>query len=353
MATNTPLNTDAIATELEAKLALGQIDLSKTFDYFRFAENREIQVKAKWFCLFTTPNIYIGKDSDFYKYNAYASNLPDSFLNMFANSNFLLPLSNLADGFNPSDVTADSISYGENLISLKQVFNGNHFGSISGGSFNIEFNETANSLITWIIKVWFDYMSQVRTGAIRRNPEKTLHSLTDLKQVDYLSSMFYLLVKEDGEIIYYNKLTGICPTAIPYSSYSSDGQSGSPIKLSVPFSYHIKEDLEIEILGDINYIASGKYTASNETPSLSMLKQWYNAIITDSETTELNKNALAINLKDIDKSKTQFWIDTEPYTLNNQGLSADKSFNPTMKTKFYLRTASEAKFFDSYLKKGK
>lgn len=351
MATQTPIDTAAIAKDLELKLSLGKKDLAKTFDTFRFGESKEALVKAKWYCFFTTPNIHVGKDSDFYKYNAYAANLPESFLNMFANSNFLLPLTNLAENFSPSDITADSISYGENLLSLKQVFNGNHFSSMSGGSFNVEVEETTTNLATWIIKVWFDYIAQVRTGAIRRNPAKTMSSLTALKQIDYAASMFYLLVKEDGEIMYYSKYTGIVPTAIPYSQYNGSGADGSIVKLNIPFSYHIKEDLEIEILGDINYVASGRYTSSNETPSLVKLKQWFNAILSNSETASLNAEAMAINLRDINKATAQFWIDTEPYTVNGQGLAQSTSYNPTSKTKFYLRSAEENRFYDNYLRK--
>jgi hypothetical protein len=189
-----------------------------------------------------------------------------------APARFIPVLTNQMEGFEPSDVVVKTQETHETTIGYKRIAPTSYVESVTGGTFQVEFTDIHGGEITKLFKAWVDYIFAIRRGYIRPKPS----NVTD-KIVDYLGSMYYFVVGPDGkEIVYWSKLTGVAPTAVPYSAYGTKRDQHSEIvKFSVPFVFSYKEDMDPNILADFNLVAGGLVEQEQKTPIRFDMKSLY------------------------------------------------------------------------------
>ena len=164
---------------------------------------------------------------------------------------FINLLTNTCEGFTPSDTTMQTQSVYETWNKIKHAYPGEDNDSRSGGSFQVEYEELAGAPATHTHKVWYEYIQGMRRGELRPNS-----TFRDTRVIEYMSSMYFFLLGPDGMTIeYWAKYTGVMPTAIPYSAFSGKKVGGEPLKISIPYSYVWKEDMEPEVLVDFNMVS--------------------------------------------------------------------------------------------------
>lgn len=161
----------------------------------------------------------------------------------------LTVLTNCVENFTPVDTSSQTITVGETWSKLKMTYAGPDNDSKSGGSFNLEFQELDGMPCTIINKIWYDYSQAVRIGLA-----KPTDDARNKRYVDYMSSMYFFQLAPDGmSINYWCRYTGVFPTGMPYSSFS--GKAGSDIiRISVPYSFMFKDDMELETLHEFNKV---------------------------------------------------------------------------------------------------
>jgi len=161
-------------------------------------------------------------------------------------SSMIKLLTNTAMGFTPVDTTSNPHTIAETWNKLKHQYAGNDNDSRSGGSFSIEYEELQGLPVLNLHKCWYEYIQKVKSGKVL--PAEFFRTN---RIIDYQTSLYYFLIGPDGESIeFWSKFTGVFPTAMPYSAMATG--DGSPIKISIPYAFVYKEDLEPEILTDFN-----------------------------------------------------------------------------------------------------
>lgn len=181
--------------------------------------------------------------------------------NKLTKSKFLNLLSNSVNNFETKDTTLKTNDVYDDFVGFRMNLPENIIESFTPDTITFSFNEYDDLRITNLIKVWVEYISNVKRGIF-----VPTESNRSKKILDYVSSIYFFLCGPDGcSIKYYCKLTGVYPTVIPYSSFAWDSSNGSNVtKLNVTFQYQIKEDLEPDILSDFMKI-SGNSTLKNNT----------------------------------------------------------------------------------------
>jgi hypothetical protein len=160
---------------------------------------------------------------------------------------FMKVLTNMMQGFTPTDTVMEIRHVKETFQGYQMVVPTNPVKSMVGGSFQIEYLELEDGDITWLHKVWLDYIYAVKRGLVRPKDYNL-----DANVIDYASSMYYFVVAPDGMTLrYWAKYTGVIPTAVPYSAYSTSvNESTDIVKLTIPYEYSYKEDMDMAILAD-------------------------------------------------------------------------------------------------------
>jgi hypothetical protein len=159
---------------------------------------------------------------------------------------------NKVKAFSPKDNVLETTDAFETFVGAKMNLPRNAIASRQPDSFTLEMDETSSLDLTLMIKLWVDYTENVTRGYCLPS-ERSLRS----NAIDYMGSLYYFLLDWDcSRIMYWAKYSGIYPTAVPYSAYSLAPGSSEVIKLSVPFQYQWKEDMDPEILSEFNYVAN-------------------------------------------------------------------------------------------------
>jgi len=184
--------------------------------------------------------------------NFLAYNVKDESGMSLNNEPFIPLVTNTALSFSPQDTSSQTTNYGETWTRIKNYFIGEDNDSKSGGSFSVEYEDYQFLPNFKLHKAWYEYIQAVRRGFI--TPNKKCYKL---REIDYMASAYYFLLAPDGEtILYWCRFTGVAPTAIPYSSFSS-GDNG-PIRFSINYNFVVKEDMEPMVLSDFNLVSSSK-----------------------------------------------------------------------------------------------
>jgi len=168
---------------------------------------------------------------------------------------FLKLLTNTCTSFTPLDIAAQTINHSETWTKLRNSYPGEDNDSRSAGTFSIEYEELNGTPIMKTHKAWYEYIQACRRGTISRS--KTMHRA---RAMDYFSSLYYFLIGPDHEeIIFWSKYTGIVPTGLPYSAFEGKKGGGEPIKVTIPYSFIYKEEMDPEILIDFNATVAGDF----------------------------------------------------------------------------------------------
>lgn len=189
-----------------------------------------------------------------------------------SNNNFINILTNLAENFDTKDVQMRTTEIGENFYGYKMSVPSTFIDSVTPDSFSINYTETSDLRITYLHKVWMDYMQAVKLGTI--SPKEIYRKN---KIIDYMSSVYFFLCGEDGQSIkYFSKLTGVYPTNVPYSGLSWQLGQGGLKRMSVIYQYSFKEDLDPQILMDFNMLTSSSATTNKNSLPANIANNWVN-----------------------------------------------------------------------------
>ena len=179
-------------------------------------------------------------------------------------------LTNCCEGFSPSDTSTGTVNVGETRFRHKQTYVAEDADSTGSGSFSVEYMEKPGLPVVKLHKLWYDYMQAIRKGMI-----KPFDYIREHRLLDYQVAAYYFALAPDGvSIEYWAKYTGVMPTAVPYSAFAGKPGGGEPVKVTIPYSFVYKEDMEPDILADFNDSVTG-------TPRLGDI--WGKAILADME----------------------------------------------------------------------
>lgn len=125
--------------------------------------------------------------------------------------------------------------------------------SMGGGQFNISYSELATPKITYLHKIWVEYVHKVKMGLVT----PSMYNIQN-KIIDYTSSVYYFTLAPDGETItFWMKFVGVVPMNIPYSSFGTEVGSHGEVIVNCTYLYSYKEYLQPESLQEFNDIFTG------------------------------------------------------------------------------------------------
>ena len=164
---------------------------------------------------------------------------------------FMPYLSNKAMGFDISNKTLATETYGKNMMG-HQVQIGRHAeSSKTAGSFSIPYIETRDAEIYALHNYWLRYIAGVYRGRYRPKPANIFNKI-----IDYACSVYYFVTAEDFEtIIYWTKLYGVFPAMTPDSTFEWKADAGPITKPdeSIEYSYSWRsDDNDPKIILDFN-----------------------------------------------------------------------------------------------------
>lgn len=242
------------------------VDMFETFNNQRLLNNETPAIKGIPHVFFTTPMLNLAEDNCFrdsylssmYTFHpewlgklSYGGN--DGSAKVSTVSPFIKILYNSATNFEPKDATSKTIEVGETYYGYKLTLPASNVDSVVGDDFTVEFYDWKGLPVLNMLYSWFVYHNGVRRGTL--NPK--LETIRN-RELDYVSSVYYFVTDMDGStLLYWCKYTGVVPTSIPFSQFSSNYNDHDVIKFPVTFTYSFKEDMNPEILTDFNKIVSG------------------------------------------------------------------------------------------------
>ena len=176
-------------------------------------------------------------------------------------SPFIPLVTNACFGYDPPDLTIKTEDGPDTFRGWKTMLARNSVESRKLPSFSLSF-KLDNDLVAYhLIKAWFEAIELEDQGILHR---KEIY--LEMNIVDYMASMFYVVVGEDGEtILFISKITGCFPTKDPASVFSSNDagslDTGSQLKLNTDWQGIFYDTMNIAIIDDFNAIA--EQAASN------------------------------------------------------------------------------------------
>lgn len=263
-----------------------------SFEKHKYLMNTDFLVSNRAYVFFTCPDMNLSggesdtnfstttdKNNQFFVSVKNNTNLKSLFT-YFNGSGFIFPLTNLAENFENSDTVLKtekfySTPYGEHMV-LPQFY----FDSATGGEFTINYSEVASMYITTLHKLWIDYIQLVRLGYLVPKSKYISNDAKTTGGLDYVGSVYYFLVGEDGETIkYWSKYTGVFPTNIPYSAFNFE-QGNDPVrkKLSINYSYSFKSDMEEDIFTDFNHVMKTDIAGSQKSDRMAYYNNWAKSV---------------------------------------------------------------------------
>ena len=176
-------------------------------------------------------------------------------------SPFIPLVTNACFGYDPPDLTLKTEDGPDTFRGWKTMLARNSVESRKLPSFSLSF-KLDNDLVAYhLVKAWFEAIELEDQGILHRK-----ETYLEMNIVDYMASMFYIVVGEDGEsILFISKITGCFPTKDPASVFSSNDagslDTGSQLKLNTDWQGIFYDTMNIAIIDDFNAIA--EQAASN------------------------------------------------------------------------------------------
>lgn len=165
--------------------------------------------------------------------------------------NLIHGITNLITSFDTKDLVLTTSSVGDNMYGQVIKVGNNLRESESADTLALNFIETDDLYITLLHLAWVRYIAMIRYGTFA----PTINSIVK-KEIDYASSLYYIMTKVDGHTItYWSKYTGVFPTSVPLSSLSWRLGDNSIKNISINYEYSFKEDLNpLILLSDFNRV---------------------------------------------------------------------------------------------------
>jgi hypothetical protein len=197
----------------------------------------------------------------------------DPRLNGGEHSRFMYMITNLIRGFPASDISSDAATYTETFTGERLQLAKDSLESQQTGSFNLEFDELADSRIAYLFRTWMHYIDLVLRGIIYTKLEYVVR-----RRIDYAVSMYCMSIAPDGETIqYFSKHTGVHPTSLPLTAFQEEFGKNEKPTLSIGFSYNRIEAMDPIIFRDFNAVASESYDAMLDPTGegIGIASDWY------------------------------------------------------------------------------
>ena len=212
---------------------------------------------------------------------------------------FIPLITNFFDDTNnidPPEISLDLTDVGENRFGIKQTLPRNTYGSQTGQTINITYNDISmhgtnggdygNLIIMNLHKAWTRYMHDVRSGIISPgdrysfnlsnyakmldaskflnskekadpNTDRSVKAARQLamvrmkREINYVSTLYYFKLMPDGKTIsYWGKWSGLYPKNYGNSAMSSGSKDLT--KISIEYQSQFYEDLNRHILESFN-----------------------------------------------------------------------------------------------------
>jgi hypothetical protein len=158
----------------------------------------------------------------------------------YKRSNFLPLFTNKARGFSPSDLVMEQQEAFQTKQGFRMPIPTFKTQSEASGTLSIPVFETPNLDLTKTLGLWVNYISNV----------------TDAGVIDYMSSIYYMVLEPDGRTLkYWAKYTGCWPNTVPFSQLSYRRGEPGMVEFDAQFVYTTKEDMSVAILEDFNRVS--------------------------------------------------------------------------------------------------
>lgn len=168
-----------------------------------------------------------------------------------SDNDFSFFLSNHATSFSLKDEYINNDGYGTTFSGYKIAYGRHDMASKTGGTININFQDTRDLSVYRLIGLWVKYISGMYRGIYTPNMQNIINKI-----IDYVGAIYYILTAEDGEtIIFWSKYYGVFPTTIPSSHLAwSEGNvlTSESLKFEVEFAFSFKEDCNPRSLLEFN-----------------------------------------------------------------------------------------------------
>lgn len=201
-----------------------------------------------------------------------------------SNSSIWLPLvTTRAKNYNVNDAELKQVEKGLTFFGHKIIYGKHSEDHKIGGSFTLEFRNDRQLSILKMMQLWVSYIYNVSKNDWLVPDENYQRNGI----LDYCGSLYYLVTRRDGrELIYWEKLTGVFPTRVPWSMFSTTDQMIVEDNVSIDFTYSIRSDpCDPSVLNDINFLSGDSY-ASIQTK---MAAGWKYPSLLDNEVWQNNK----------------------------------------------------------------
>lgn len=201
-----------------------------------------------------------------------------------ANSNIWLPLiTTRSKNFNVNDAELKQVEKGLTFFGHKIIYGKHSEDHKIGGSFTLEFRNDRQLSILKMMQLWVSYIYNVsKNDWIVPDENYQRNGI-----LDYCGSLYYLVTRRDGrELVYWEKLTGVFPTRVPWSMFSTTDQMIVEDNVSIDFTYSIRSDpCDPSVLNDINFLSGDSYEAMQQK----MATGWTSPSVLDNEVWQNNK----------------------------------------------------------------
>ena len=148
------------------------------------------------------------------------------------------------------------------FTNFKTNYAGNSNDSLSGSTVSITFRETANLRVLKYFHAWVEYMNCLSRGVFEPRYEYKYSKLTDgALKLDYATSVYFIRVKPNMEIVYFHKVTGLFPKGVPHSGMSYNRGDQPQNRVTIEFVGGYPEPLNTGNLYEFN-MNSGVLDAS-------------------------------------------------------------------------------------------
>lgn len=201
-----------------------------------------------------------------------------------ANSNIWLPvITTRSKNFNVNDAELKQVEKGLTFFGHKIIYGKHSEDHKIGGSFTLEFRNDRQLSILKMMQLWVSYIYNVsKNDWIVPDENYQRNGI-----LDYCGSLYYLVTRRDGrELVYWEKLTGVFPTRVPWSMFSTTDQMIVEDNVSIDFTYSIRSDpCDPSVLNDINFLSGDSYEAMQQKMAIG----WTTPSVLDNEVWQNNK----------------------------------------------------------------
>lgn len=140
------------------------------------------------------------------------------------------------------------------FTNFKTNYAGNANDSQSGSQFTITFREANGLRVLKLFHAWIEYMNCLSRGTFDPyDVYKYSKFESGALMLDYATSVYFMRVKPNMEIVYFHKQTGVFPKAAPHSnmSYNRGSQPGNTLDIEFVGGY--PEVLSPYSMADFNF----------------------------------------------------------------------------------------------------